>query len=339
MIKEAEYQGKEVELNKPTKGDVKKYKVFVKDPSSGNVKKVNFGDPNMEIKRDDPERRKSFRARHKCDTAKDKTTPRYWSCKFWSKKNVSDLLKEVIEPEAVDVSSIEMNDELCPMIWNGDKLKKDVRKALLLNVKRFIEFSDMENMKFEDIVLTGSIANYNYNENSDIDVHIIMDFSQISENKEFVGDFLKMKKQLWSESLPIQIKGHDLEMYFEDINEPHHSTGTYSIINDEWIVKPIKKLININTGAVQLKASDIMNAIDDLETNRNKYDFLRKHKSLKNKIKKFRQSGLETGGEYSVENLAFKILRNSGYLKKMMDMKNDYLTQELSLDEFLNPNL
>jgi hypothetical protein len=88
---EAEYKGKKVSLNKPMKGDVKKYKVYVKD--GDKVKKINFGDPNMEIKRDDPKRRKSFRARHKCDTAKDKTTPRYWSCKFWSSKSVSDLLK------------------------------------------------------------------------------------------------------------------------------------------------------------------------------------------------------------------------------------------------------
>jgi len=88
---EAEYQGREVPLNKPMKGDVKKYKVYVKD--GDKVKKVNFGDKKMSIKRDNPERRKSFRARHKCDTAHDKTTPRYWSCAFWSKKKVSDILK------------------------------------------------------------------------------------------------------------------------------------------------------------------------------------------------------------------------------------------------------
>ena len=117
----AEHQGKEVELNQPMRGDVKKYKVYVKDPSTNNVKKVNFGDKNMEIKRDDPERRKSFRARHKCDTAKDKTTPRYWSCKFWSKNNVNDLLKEVIEPDNVDISTIQMHNELNPLIWDGDK--------------------------------------------------------------------------------------------------------------------------------------------------------------------------------------------------------------------------
>jgi hypothetical protein len=270
---------------------------------------------------------------------KMKLNPRNWSSKYWSKKSVSDMLKEVIEPEAVDVSSIQMNDELSPLIWDSDNLKPDVRKTLLLNAKRFIEFCDMENMKFSDIMLTGSMANYNYNENSDIDVHIIMDFSQISTNKEFVGDFFKIKKQLWAENLPIKIKGHDVEMYFQDVNDPHHSTGTYSIIDNEWILKPIKKIININSGAVQLKAADLMNAIDDLETNKNKKDFLKKHKILKDKIKKYRQSGLEKGGEYSVENLAFKILRNSGYLKRMMDIKNDYLTQELSLDEFLNPDM
>jgi hypothetical protein len=92
-LEEADYKGKDVKLNTPTKGDVKKYKVFVKDPETGNVKKVNFGDKNMEIKRDDPERRKSFRARHDCENKKDKTTPGYWSCKLWSNNKVSDIVK------------------------------------------------------------------------------------------------------------------------------------------------------------------------------------------------------------------------------------------------------
>jgi len=92
IVEAAEYKGKKVELNKPMAGDVKKYKVYVKN-DSGNVVKVNFGDKEMEIKRDDPEARKSFRARHKCDEKKDKTTPGYWSCKMWSTKSVSDVLK------------------------------------------------------------------------------------------------------------------------------------------------------------------------------------------------------------------------------------------------------
>ena len=92
-INEAEYKGKTVKLGKPTKGDVKKFKVYVKN-KKGNVIKVNFGDPNMEIKRDNPKRRKSFRARHKCAQAKDRTTPKYWSCKMWSKTPVSKMVAE-----------------------------------------------------------------------------------------------------------------------------------------------------------------------------------------------------------------------------------------------------
>jgi len=94
-IAESEYKGKKVELNKPfrTPGGPKKYSVYVKN-DKGNIVKVNFGDPKMEIKRDDPDRRKNFRARHNCEDKKDKTTAGYWSCKFWSKKPVSEILKK-----------------------------------------------------------------------------------------------------------------------------------------------------------------------------------------------------------------------------------------------------
>lgn len=95
IISEAEYKGRKVELGKPSRGDVKKFKVFVKDPKTGNVKKVNFGDPNAEIRRDNPAARKSFRARHGCGTerASDRTKAAFWSCKMWSKKPVSQIVK------------------------------------------------------------------------------------------------------------------------------------------------------------------------------------------------------------------------------------------------------
>lgn len=112
-IEEAEYKGKKVELNKPMRGDVKKYKVYVKN-DKGNVVKVNFGDKNMEIKRDDPKARKSFRARHNCADKKDKTTAGYWSCKFWSTKSVSDLLGESEDkdnPWAICTASVGREDK------------------------------------------------------------------------------------------------------------------------------------------------------------------------------------------------------------------------------------
>lgn len=82
-LEEAEYRGRKVPLGKPMQGDVKKFKVYVKDPSSGNIKKVNFGDPNMTIKKSNPKRRKSFRARHNCDSPGPRTKARYWSCRKW----------------------------------------------------------------------------------------------------------------------------------------------------------------------------------------------------------------------------------------------------------------
>jgi hypothetical protein len=83
LLEEAEYQGRKVKLGKPMRGDVKKFKVYVKDPKTGNVKKVNFGDPNMKIKKSNPARRKSFRARHNCDNPGPRTKARYWSCRAW----------------------------------------------------------------------------------------------------------------------------------------------------------------------------------------------------------------------------------------------------------------
>jgi hypothetical protein len=83
QLDEAEYQGRKVPLGKPMRGDVKKFKVYVKDPSTGNTKKVNFGDPDMKIKKSNPARRRSFRARHNCDNPGPRTKARYWSCRKW----------------------------------------------------------------------------------------------------------------------------------------------------------------------------------------------------------------------------------------------------------------
>lgn len=134
-INEAEYKGKTVKLGKPMKGDVKKFKVYVKN-KKGNVIKVNFGDPNMEIKRDNRERRKSFRARHKCSQAKDRTTPKYWSCKMWSKTPVSKMVAEDKE-KGVD-------GKAC---WKGYR------------------YAGTENGKDKCVKVSESITNINLNEN------------------------------------------------------------------------------------------------------------------------------------------------------------------------------
>ena len=129
-------------LNKPfrLKDGKKKYGVYVKNPKTGNIILVKFGDPNMEIKRDDPERRKNFRARHSCDTAKDKTTPRYWSCKFWSKKPVSEL---------VSSEAMEWDDEEIISEWGWDETDFIEESEIfaqneeLRNVKYIVEEDDL----------------------------------------------------------------------------------------------------------------------------------------------------------------------------------------------------
>lgn len=127
-INEAEYKGKEVKLNKPMRGDVKKYKVYVKN-DKGNVVKVNFGDKNMEIKRDDPERRKSFRARHKCDNPGPKWKARYWSCKFWSTKSVSDLLGEGLQDSEKNGKFVETTSMKDTIVAKLHEMKESVAPA------------------------------------------------------------------------------------------------------------------------------------------------------------------------------------------------------------------
>lgn len=107
-ITKAEYQGKEVPLNKPRRlsGGNKKFEVFVRD--GDKVKRVTFGDPNMEIRRDDDEARASFRARHSCDTAKDKTSARYWSCRMWEK---GTTVSEATNKSQDDFKIIKVDEE------------------------------------------------------------------------------------------------------------------------------------------------------------------------------------------------------------------------------------
>lgn len=245
--------------------------------------------------------------------------------------NISNMLSEIIDTNDIGVDSIILNDELNPLFWEGDVLKKDVRKALLLNAKRFIEFCDLDKYKFNDIVLTGSIANYNYNENSDVDIHIILNFDQINPDNEFVEAYFKLKKSLWSEKLPIQIKGHDVELYIQNEKEQHHSTGIYSLVHNEWVTRPTKKVINIDTNNLKIKTANFIDKINELESIKNPDEFIKRYDELLNKLKKYRQSGLNKKGEYSTENLVFKILRNNKYLKNLIDMKNNILTKELSL--------
>ncbi len=250
-----------------------------------------------------------------------------------TKNKITEVLKEVIEPQNVDVSSIQQHDTLSPELWEDDKIKQDIRLALLKNSKMFIEYSNLDDISFDDIILTGSMANYNYSKYSDIDLHILFDFSQISENEEFVHEYLKSKRLLWAKNLPVQIKGHDVELYFQDTKEPHHSTGVFSVFKNEWIKKPVKQIIDINRTHIKEKVQQYIDAINNVLSISDQEKFLTEYHNLREKLKKYRKSGLEKNGEYSVENLTFKVLRNMGFLDQLVQKKNEKVTKELSIDE------
>jgi len=303
------------------------YFIYLKDPS-GEIKKLKF-DMDSGIK-------KSKKKKSKPKIKEEK--PRYWSSKFWKKKDISKVLDEIVDPDSINVDQLKLKNELNPDIWESDdKMYPDVRAALLKNAMEFIKFANLEKAKFKDIILTGSLANYNWHEGSDLDVHILMDITQIADNKEFVGDYFKTKKTLWAERLPIKVKNHDVEVYVQDINEPHASTGVYSILNDHWLTKPIHQMIGIDVGNVQLKAADFMNAIDDLQMSINPEHTVREIERLMDKLKEYRKAGLQEEGEFSTENLVFKILRNNGYLEKLNNLKQNALTKELSLENTDTP--
>ena len=209
------------------------------------------------------------------------------------------------------------------------ELKAEIRKALLRVAYDFLESLDPK-MTLTDITLTGSMANYNYTDQSDLDLHILFDFSSMGENGELIQDLFNAKRRIWNDAHDIKIKDHDVELYAQDSKEPHHSTGVFSVLRNKWLVVPHRANPEIDEEYVLKKSQDIMDRIDYLS------GLEEKRRSLevtKNKIMKMRKSGLERKGEFAEENLIFKTLRNTGYIGKLNDaIRNEY-DRSVSLDQ------
>src|SRR5574343_1125531 len=207
---------------------------------------------------------------------------------FWIENPIERVINEVIEPESIEAKKYIPKDNLNNDIWGSDDmLKPDIRKQLLKISIEFIKFLKIKNIKIKDVILTGSLANYNWNEYSDLDLHILLDFRDISNDTELVSDFFKTKKEIWNEKIPIKLKDHDVELYVQDINEPHASTGIYSIYSNKWINKPFKMMLGLDISNLQAKASKIINHIDELLTNHNNKNKLQIVEKLIEKLKKY----------------------------------------------------
>jgi len=134
-------------------------------------------------------------------------------------------------------SHFQIHTKLNPTLWENGILKPDVAKRLLTIANDFLEYVGIP-LKIQDIVITGSMANFNYTKYSDIDLHIILDFSLVNQNLDLVSEFLLAKRSLWNDKHKIMIGEHEVEVYPENAGEVHHSTGIYSLIQNDWIRKP-----------------------------------------------------------------------------------------------------
>lgn len=236
----------------------------------------------------------------------------------------------------IDLSGFEVQDELNPKIWDDDQnMKPEVRKTLLKIADDYFESLDLPNIDIEDVTMTGSLSNYNWSKYSDVDLHILVDYTELPMQTDLVRDFFKSKTDYWNDEHEVKIYGYDVEIYIQDVNEPHHSTGIYSVLKNEWSVKPEKKKINIDNSSVKEKSELIMDKIEDIYDGMDDVDnevTIERVKKLTEKIKKMRQSGLETGGEYSVENIVFKVLRRNGMLDRLYDIKTVAYDKSVTLE-------
>ena len=177
------------------------------------------------------------------------------------------------------------------------------------------------------------MAGYNYYDGSDIDLHILVDFDK---EDELIKDLMNALSINWNNSHDIRIVGHEVEIYVQDSNEKHYSSGVYSISNDEWLQKPSKDSPQIDTAAVIKKAEGLSDEIDALQDEFDQEKYEKVHNSvqrLRKKLKNMRSAGLEDEGIYSIENLAFKLLRNSGQISKLMILGNDSYDYMMGYDQ------
>ena len=267
------------------------------------------------------------------------------------------------------IKSFIVKDTLNPKVWDSPndvkkaKMKPEIKKGLLDIAKEFIEFLD-EDVFIEDIILTGSLSNYNWSEYSDFDLHIIIDLNQFVRNSA-IGDigalktttqkfyringgstqledegevYLKLfsaKKLIFNDKHTLTIKGYDVEVYPQDDKDKHSGEGQYSLMNEEWILVPKKEKPPVNKSKLKLKINHwvelVKKTLKDADESSLKVS-KSKITKLTDKLRKFRKGGLEKGGEFSNENLVYKYLRRSGLLDKVFNYQYKKRTKELSIE-------
>ena len=219
------------------------------------------------------------------------------------------------------------HNKLSSKLWKPDgMMKEEIRDALLVIANEFLDYLKID-VDVVDITVTGSYANYNYTPFSDIDLHIVIEFADISDNEELIEGFMSAKKSYWNDRYNITVEGIEVELYPQNADELHISSGVYSIEKDEWVNKPEKFVKEPNTKSAKKKADllsrEITKAIESED--------LKEIERLIEKIKKMRSSGLERSGEMSTENIAYKILRSNNLIQDLYDSKFNAYSVSISI--------
>ena len=232
------------------------------------------------------------------------------------------------------LNEYETQNTLNPKLWDGDKLHPKLRIGLLKIAKAFYEYLGIDT-SIKDILLIGSSANYNWTKHSDIDLHVLINYLDINDNYHVVNELMHAKKTLWNQNYPLTFKGMNIELYAQDSKqEMHSSVGVYSLMRGKWIKKPNAETISVDDELIEKKAEPYVYEIDNLDPNNSKIN--QRISSLKHRLKHLRQSGLDSTGEFSIENMAFKHLRNKGYIERLNQLEKSITMNQLKLEHSHN---
>jgi len=239
--------------------------------------------------------------------------------------------------EEVEEVSFEVQDELQPEFWRDNELDPEINKRLVEIVTDFIDNLPID-ITVEDIRFTGSLANYNWSEYSDVDLHVVVDFSKINNDEELVKSFFDAHRMRWNDKHDIRIHNFEVEIYVENTGEEHRSSGIYSLLENEWIVEPSQVAVEIDYETAKKKSDDYMSqmkmVVNMIHSERDYERALRNIERIKTKIRTMRQAGLASKAqEYSAENIAFKILRRENILRKLNDLKYLAYDSSMSIEE------
>jgi hypothetical protein len=239
--------------------------------------------------------------------------------------NILELEKFKIE------DAINFHDELNPLLFDeNNKLKPNIKKQLLIITDDFVEYMGIPDLAIEDVIITGSNVAFTYTPHSDIDLHILVDFSELSESDVY-KELFNAKKMLYNDTYKITIRDIPVEVYVQDTAQAHTSLGEYSIYQDKFTRFPTRKRANLD----EISAEHKFERLEQLAIEGLKSQDIEKVKHVLSIIKRYRQAGLDTKGEFGPENLAFKAIRSKGYFQSLFNLRNDLKAKGLSIEEEL----